>query len=38
VQVMLREIEKWRQAPVWDAASIAEATRDWFMYLGKSVD
>ena len=34
VQIMLQEIEKWRQAPVWDETSIAAATKDWFTYLG----
>jgi UDP-glucose 4-epimerase len=33
---MLREIEVWRDAPLWDPASIAQATRTWFEYLGKS--
>ncbi len=35
VQTMLDHIDYWRQAPVWNPASIAEATRDWFTYLGK---
>ncbi len=35
VQVMLENIEYWRQAPVWDPAMIAEATQDWFKYLGE---
>lgn len=34
VQTMLDNIEYWRQAPVWNPASIADATRDWFNYLG----
>lgn len=34
VKVMLRNIDQWRDAPVWDEKSIADATRDWFMYLG----
>jgi UDP-glucose 4-epimerase len=33
VQMMLDHIEQWRHAPVWDAASIAAATREWFRYL-----
>jgi UDP-glucose 4-epimerase len=33
---MLQEIEVWRDAPLWDPASIAQATRTWFQYLGKS--
>jgi UDP-glucose 4-epimerase len=36
VQIMLQNIEQWHQAPVWDEKSIAEATRDWFTYLGSS--
>ena len=32
---MLEHIELWRNAPVWDVASVAEATRAWFRYLGK---
>ena len=31
---MLAEIEHWRDAPLWDQASIAKATRRWFEYLG----
>jgi UDP-glucose 4-epimerase len=27
---MVEHIERWRDAPVWDPASIAEATRTWF--------
>jgi len=33
VRIMLDRIEDWRGAPVWDAESIEEATRDWFRYL-----
>ena len=33
---LLDNIDYWRDAPVWDPDSIAEATRDWFKYLGKS--
>jgi UDP-glucose 4-epimerase len=35
VAQMLERIEDWRQAPVWRPESIAEATRDWFEYLGR---
>lgn len=35
VKIMLENIELWREAPVWDENSIAEATKDWFKYLGK---
>lgn len=31
---MLAGIEAWRDAPVWDAASIEKATRTWFERLG----
>lgn len=30
---MLENISYWRQAPVWDEASITDATREWFKYL-----
>lgn len=33
VRMTTDEIELWRDAPVWEAASISEATRDWFKYL-----
>jgi UDP-glucose 4-epimerase len=33
VQIMLEDIEYWREAPVWNPASIAEATKEWFEYL-----
>jgi len=33
VRRMLEQIQWWREAPVWDAASIAEATATWFQYL-----
>jgi len=36
VERVLERIEDWRNAPVWDEESIAEATRTWFHYLGKS--
>lgn len=34
VQIMLNNIEQWRDAPVWDESSIEEATKDWFECLG----
>jgi UDP-glucose 4-epimerase len=34
VKAMLENIGYWRGAPVWTASSIAEATADWFKYLG----
>ena len=36
VRKMLANIDYLRQAPVWDPASISDATRDWFAYLGGS--
>jgi UDP-glucose 4-epimerase len=35
VRRMLADIELWRDAPLWDANSIARATEKWFRYLGK---
>ena len=32
---MLVDIERWRDAPLWDPDGIAEATKTWFRYLGK---
>ncbi len=32
---VMAHLEDWRNAPVWTPASIAEATTDWFTYLGK---
>lgn len=34
VRTMLDHIDDWRDAPVWNTASIAEATREWFTHLG----
>lgn len=36
VQILLENIDYWRAAKVWDEKSIADATRDWFKYLGVS--
>jgi len=33
VRIMLKEIDQWHDAPVWDENSIADATKDWFKYL-----
>jgi UDP-glucose 4-epimerase len=35
VQRMLGDIERWRDAPLWDPRSIARATESWFRYLGQ---
>ena len=34
VKIMLDNIDYWREAPVWTPDTIAEATKDWFKYLG----
>lgn len=34
VKLMLADINAWRDAPLWDPISIAEATKNWFKYLG----
>lgn len=33
VNIMLDNIDYWREAPVWTPESIAEATKGWFKYL-----
>ena len=33
VAEMMKNIDYWRQAPLWTPESITEATRDWFKYL-----
>lgn len=33
VAEMLKHIDYWKEAPVWNVESIAEATKDWFKYL-----
>jgi UDP-glucose 4-epimerase len=33
VKMMLDQIEYWSEAPLWDEASIKEATKTWFKYL-----
>jgi UDP-glucose 4-epimerase len=35
VKKMLAEIDYWKNAPLWDAQSIAQATGTWFRYLGQ---
>ena len=34
VKIMFDNIDYWRDAPVWTVSSIADATADWFKYLG----
>jgi UDP-glucose 4-epimerase len=33
VDRMIGDIERWRDAPLWDASSIASATQTWFRYM-----
>lgn len=35
VAMMLKEINVWQDAPLWEPESIARATRTWFQYLDK---
>lgn len=35
VNIMLQNIEYWREAPLWTPESISEATREWFECLSK---
>ena len=36
VMELLEHIDDWREAPVWTPHSIANATSDWFRYLGNN--
>ena len=38
VAEMLRNIDYWREAPVWDPASIEQATRTWFAMLSRGAE
>jgi UDP-glucose 4-epimerase len=35
---MIEAIEYWREAPLWDPASIAQATKTWFAFLSDRSD
>ena len=35
VQRMLKNIDSWSNAPLWDENTIANATKTWFKYMGK---
>ena len=35
VQEIIKNIDYWKEAPVWTPSSISHATKDWFQYLGK---
>jgi len=36
VRIMLKDIDLWRDAPLWEPDSIARATETWFHYMGKT--
>jgi UDP-glucose 4-epimerase len=36
VKKMIKEIDNWRNAPLWNKESIAGATATWFKYLGRA--
>ncbi len=36
VAEMLRNIQDWKDAPLWTSESIADATKVWFQYLGSN--
>ena len=36
IKTMFENMDYWRDAPVWTVSSIADATADWFKYLGSS--
>ena len=33
VKLMLENINYWKNAPLWDAKKISEATKNWFQYI-----
>ncbi|OUU58339.1 MAG: NAD-dependent dehydratase [Proteobacteria bacterium TMED61] len=33
VAIMLKNIDYWRDAPVWESSNVREQTKDWFKYL-----
>ena len=35
VGILLENINYWKEAPLWNKDSIADATKSWFKYLGK---
>ncbi len=38
VSSLVEKINDWHNAPIWTPENIAEATRDWFYYLGRKDD
>jgi len=37
VAIMMKDIDKWQDAPLWDAENIAVATKTWFQYMTPKV-
>jgi UDP-glucose 4-epimerase len=35
VEILLENIDYWREAPVWTPEKIKDATKEWFKYLSK---
>ena len=33
VKIMLKDIQKWKTAPLWTVNSIEKATKSWFSYM-----
>jgi len=36
ISILLKQIDYWKNAPIWTPKTIAEATKDWFLYLGSN--
>jgi UDP-glucose 4-epimerase len=36
VEIMLSQIDDWKNAPLWDVEKIEKATKSWFLHLSKS--
>ena len=35
LELMLKEIDKWKDAPLWNRQTIDKATKNWFKYMSK---
>ena len=35
VEKMIKNIENWKDAPLWDVESIDKATKTWFQFMKK---
>ena len=35
VNIMMRDIQNWKDAPLWNTSKINKATKTWFKYLGR---